>query len=377
MTTNSANDDNEQKRTDEAWARLQGKLANEPVSLIWSEWGKNTDQVKTEDLEEVAKECDSAIVDPPTGSVSLVEVQIPAVQNNKTGKRSSRRRMSRSRKWAAAAAGVAVFAAILSTPVGNTAMASFLNQFRMQNVTVVNEDDLRNIFNEVTENGDINESVNKFGAFTNTSGTLSGDMTLDKVADALGFAPPGSVAADAGNTAFVNPSQEITLSLNVGEVNNALKRLGAEKLLPESIDGKAITLQIPERVNYNLSPDNNHWSSLMQMNTPVITVDPSIKVEEALETIINFPLLPDYLKSSLKQSSVLSGEIPMPLIAGDHTEQISVGSTVVLMDRYEESQGSIYNATWVQNGQLFQFSGGNLYTNKEKFMAKLQELIQS
>jgi hypothetical protein len=377
MTNNNANDDKEQKRTDQAWTRLQSKLANEPVNPVWTEWGKNAERAKVQELVHVNEKNDSAAADSVAGPVSIMEKQNTSIPNNEKGKRASRRVMSRRRKWATAAAGVAVFAAILSTPAGNTAMASILNQFRMQNVTVVQEDDLNNIFNQVAENGNMNEAVNKFGAFSNTSGTISGETPLDKISDRLGFNPPAPVEEDVNTTVYVSPSQKLTLTLNVDEVNKLMKRMGADQLLPDSVDGKAITLEVPESVHYNLSPDKNHWSNLMQMNTPVLTVDPSIEVEEALKAVINFPLLPGYLKTSLKQSSVLSGEIPMPLIAGDQSEQITVGTTLVILDQYENGQGPAYNATWVQNGQLFQFSGGDVYTTKEKFLAKLQELIQS
>jgi len=377
MANHNSNDDKEQKSTDQAWARLQSTLENEPINSIWAEWSKNAERAHTEDLVNVRKENDSASADRVAGPVLHVETQsAESPNNNKTAKR-SRRVMSRRRKWATAAAGVAVFAAILSTPAGNTAMASILNQFRMQNVTVVQEDDLNNIFSQVAENGNMNEAVNKFGAFSNASGTISGDIPFDKVSDRIGINPPASVQEDVNPTVYVSPSQKLTLTLNVDEVNKLMKRMGADQLLPDSVDGKAITLEVPESVHYNLSPDKNHWSNLMQMNTPVLTVDPSIEVEEALKAVINFPLLPEYLKSSLKQSSILSGEIPMPLIAGDQSEQMTVGTTVVILDQYEYGQEAAYNATWVQNGQLFQFSGGDVYKDKVKFLAKLQELIQS
>ncbi|HBS46850.1 MAG TPA: hypothetical protein DEA91_24570 [Paenibacillus sp.] len=284
--------------------------------------------------------------------------------------------MSAGRKLGVIAASVAVFAVILATPIGNTAMASILNQFRMEQVTVVHESDLRNIFTQVAEDGELNRSINQFGEFTNTNGAYIGELPADQLKTTLGY--PAKIAAleEGHDTVTVTASQDITLNLKVDEVNKALKKMGAEHLLPQSIDGKPITLHIPEMVNYNLSSDETHWASLSQMNTPVLNIDPSIKVEEALEAVVNFPLLPDYLKTSLMQSRVLSGEIPMPLIAGENTEQITVGDTLVIVDNYEYSRGTVYQATWIQDGQLFNLSG-ELYSSKEKLMTKVQELIES
>ena len=369
MTNQNTNDERNKTKTDEAWTKLQSKLTNEPMSPIWLDWDQRAESTVSTDAINHTFDDSADTIKHETAFEQQAVVVTPAKR--------VRRGMNRRRKWAAAAAGVAVFAAILSTPVGNTAMASILNQFRMQNVTVVHESDLENLFNQITENGDIKESANKFGVFSNSSGLISGDLPIDKISKTLGYSPISGIVSESKNTVSVNPSQEITLNLHVDEVNKIMKKLGAEQLLPESVDGKPITLHIPEVVNYNLSPNDKQWASLTQMNAPVLTVDPSIKVEEAVEAVINFPLLPDYLKLSLKQSRILSGEIPMPLVAGEDTEQMTIGSTIVLLNHYDTSQGAIYDATWVQNGQLLQFQGGSIYQGKEKFVAKLQELIES
>lgn len=368
----------DKEKTDEAWARLQEKLNEEPINSSWAEWAQKAEQTQaknTEDPYEIHTAGFTSIADSELSNEQAEHDNAAGVHPQKA-RRSNRRGMSRRRKWTTAIAGVAAFAVILATPVGNTAMASLLNQFRMQNVTVVNEEDLRSIFYQMSENGDVRESINTFGTFTSTSGTIDGELHVNKIQELLGYTPINSVLPNGKDSVYISSSQEVTLNLNVEEVNKAMKRLGAVQLLPESVDGKPITLRIPETVNYNLSSTQEHWASLSQMNTPVITVDPSIKVEEALEAVINFPLLPEHLKTSLQQSRILSGEIPMPLITGDNTEQIIVGSTPVIIDYDDYSQGPIYNATWVQNGQLFQFQGGDVYQNKEKFMAKLQEIIQ-
>jgi len=377
MTINPIEQDNEKRKTDEAWTRLQGKLAEEPVNPAWTAWGQNAalNKLNTSGASAAPYQPETAPQDAEV--ITLVKQQEREPNTAKNAARTRRRKMSRHSKWAAAAAGVAVFAAILATPVGNTAMASILNQFRMQEVTVVNENELRNLFYQVTENGEAKESINKFGTFTYALGTAGRDLPADQIPAALGYAPIASLLTEKGDNVFVNPFYDITLNLHVDEVNKAMKRLGAEQLLPESVDGKPITLHIPESLHYNLAPDQDHWADLSQMNIPTVTVDPSIKVEEALEAVINFPLLPDHLKTSLKESRILSGEIPLPVIADDSTERINVGNTSVILKQYEYGQGAVYNATWVQDGQLFQFNGGNVYPEKEKFIAKLQELIGS
>lgn len=371
MTNYSGNED--KLNTDEAWAKLQSKLDSEPVNPAWALWGHKT-QTISEELDSVGNNASA----PDSGSESEPSTEQDNFDgiSNKTGRRSQRKRMTRRRKWSIVAASIAVFTAVLATPIGNTAMASILNQFRMQEVTVVEEGDLNNIFNQVTENGTVGEAMNRFGTFTNTTGTIRGEFPVDKLQETLGYAPPSGTLLENVTTAYINNSSEVTMNLNIEAVNKTMKQLGAEHLLPESIDGKPITFHIPEIVNYDLSSDND-WANLSQMNTPTLTVDSSIKVEEALEAVINCPLLPDNLKTSLQQSSILTGEIPMPLIKGDQAEQITVNGTSVILNQYNYNQGPVFSAVWVQNGQLFELNGGSVYSSKEQFFDKLQELIHS
>ena len=374
MTNYSGNQDKDRQKTDEAWAKLQSKLSTESVNPDWALWGQKT-QTISEKLNSMGN--NESAPNSGTELEPIFEQDKIKITSNKAGRRSQRKRMTRRRKWSVVAASVAVFTIVLATPIGNTAMASILNQFRMQEVTVVDEGDLNNIFNQVTENGTVGEAMNKFGTFINTTGAYYGELPVEELQETLGYAPPNSSLLANVKTVYVRNSSEVTMNLNIEEVNKTMKRLGAEHLLPEAIDGKPITFHIPEIVNYDLSSDNEKWANLSQMNTPVLTVDPSIKVQEALEAVIHFPLLPDYLKTSLQQSSILSGEIPMPLIKGDRAEQITVNGTSVIMDQYDYSQGLAFSAVWVQKGQLYELNGGSVYTSREQFLEILQELIQS
>ncbi|AIQ68738.1 hypothetical protein [Paenibacillus graminis] len=369
--TNPLKYDSDQHLTDEAWANLQTKLADEPVNPVWAKWGQDAKNVNR--IEDSAATIADGNYMGNAAQPSASPAGVTAAQEKTKGRTTRRTGMTRRRKWATAAAGVAVFAAILATPVGNTAMAAILSQFRMQEVMVVNEDDLRSLFYQASGEDNVNDAVNKFGSFSYSYGPLNGMVPVNELKDKLGYALTGE-AFNSIKSVFVNSSQQITLTLKVDEVNKALKRLGATRLLPESVDGKPVTLSIPESVSYDFSTDD-HWSNLMQMNTPVVNVDPSINVEEAVQAILDFPLLPDELKSSLQQSSILAGDLPMPVIKGNHSEEITVNGTRVIMEAIEYGDGPNYKATWVKNGQLFDFSGGTLYQDKEKFMKQLQELI--
>ncbi|MEK3835602.1 hypothetical protein [Paenibacillus sp. FSL R7-0128] len=372
---NRANGQIQPQSTDEAWAKLQEKLEDEPVNPVWATWGKQETPI-----EEQAVKADRSDRTEPEADVVLQAAKADnlaaAEPMQNTGRKSRRPMMSRSRKWAAAAAGVAIFAAILATPVGNTAMAALLNQFKMQEATVVEEGDLRDMFYQIIQNGNgnIEQSLEAFGDISITNGEMKENVPLKDIQGLLGYEPLKGSVMDSVKFVQVSGSHDITLNLKVDEVNKALKRLGSDKLLPASVDGKPITLHIPEQVNYDLGSDQ-HWGALSQMNTPVVTVDPSVDLDEAIDAVVNFPLIPDNLRSSLQKSRILSGDLPMPLIKGNHDEQITVAGTPVILTEMKFSNGNSYTAVWVQKGQLLQLSGGDIYPEREQFIQKVQELI--
>jgi len=147
MTNYSGNQDKDRQKTDEAWAKLQSKLSTESVNPDWALWGQKI-QTISEELNSMGN--NASAPNSGTASEPIFEQEKIKVTNNKAGRRSQRKRMTRRRKWSVVAASVAVFTIVLATPIGNTAMASILNQFRMQEVTVVDEGDLNNIFNQVS-----------------------------------------------------------------------------------------------------------------------------------------------------------------------------------------------------------------------------------
>lgn len=379
MTTQSSDPNQDKALTDAAWRKLQNKLAAEPVNPKWTAWpGPNVASAPSAAPESPAEQAPrpnhTRLPEALQAESTPARASVPAIETEDEVRRN--RRKTRTRRWMTVAAACCVLGAIVATPVGNKALAAILNQFRMQEVTVVDENELRHLFNSVTENGKTEESLNQFGTFTNTIGPERGPLKREDAQNKLGYnLLPTSVI---GTTSlYIGASQTLTINLHVDAVNKAMKRLGATKLMPDSVDGKPITFTIPESVHYQMNDGKDKYADLMQTNVPTVTVDPSIKVEEALDAVLQFPLLPDHLKSSLKKSRILSGDIPLPIIATDRTEKLSVGGTPVIMEAWDYKDGSHFTGTWVKNGQLFSFSGGSMYPSREAFLAKIKELIGS
>ncbi|MNB77780.1 hypothetical protein D3C75_244690 [compost metagenome] len=359
---------------DTAWIKMQQQLADEPVNPVWDSWGLSTGPDRVQEdagrLKNYAPDLNAA-----DGQKAL---PVQASADEKPVITSTRRklRMTRGRRWAAAASAAALLAVVLATPVGNTAMAAILNQFRMQEVTIVNETDIRDLFNLMNDGGTFSEAQNKFGSFTTTSGTFYDEVPIDQLQSIVGYSAMNAGIKDVIQSVQVSSARDATMTLKVDVLNQTLKRLGAEQLLPSSLDGKQITLHLPETVNYDLTTPDGKWASLSQMNTPTIIVDQSIDVNEALQSILNLPFLPHQWKTTLQQSQVLAGEIPLPLIKGQQAEEITIADTQVILQQFDYSQGAVFTATWARDGQLFELHGGSHYPNKEEFIQKLQELIE-
>ncbi|MFB5762060.1 hypothetical protein [Paenibacillus medicaginis] len=345
------------------------RLASEPVNARWETWG-------TESKQHGLKLADAltapAVSDVASNEPSELRNEAPAPA------KAFRRRASSARKWTAAAAAAVIFGAVLATPLGNNALAAILNQFRVQEIATVDGDTLENMFYQLAP-GESSSKDNSFGEFTTKGGTVQGEFTREQAASRLGYQLLPTDLTGNQDTVYISPSNEITMKMNIDEVNQAMQRVGATKLLPESLNGKPITLALHESVMYELKTDQDQWASLTQMKAPEITVDPSVDVEEALEAVLQLPILPNDLKKQLQRSSILSGSIPMPYVVDKSakSDDITIGGTKVLIEERKFDSMTDRSAIWIKDGQMFYFDGGSAYEKEADFVNKLKELVEA
>ncbi|GAA4869315.1 hypothetical protein GCM10023310_56280 [Paenibacillus vulneris] len=376
---------NDRELTDAAWAKLQQKLAQEPARPQWSRWSEQL----TADA--AAAPLTASVTEAPAMAGSASQPAIPQAYPNSPESGHTKKSGSfaswlhKNKKWVAGAAAAGVIAVTVATPSGNQALAAILNKFRMQQLTVVQENDLQTILNGAFGDGKERESINKFGTFSQTSGKPIGEVDASEASKLAGhkiIIPP---EYDAKNKIYVSPSNSLTFNMNVDEVNKAMKRLGATKLLPASVDGKPITLEMGETVHlYVVSKDSpekgdSKGYSFTQTPVPTITVDPSIPVAEALDAVLQFPLLPQNLKESLQTAGVLQGgSVPLPIIDNGQVEKVKVEGVDVIVstNQYNQGKTTYYSATWVKQGQLYRVDGSNGLTSRAALIAKVTELIK-
>jgi hypothetical protein len=395
MNLSEAND-NKTVSAEAAWEKLQKQLVTEPVNARWVRWSKQanesaSDKTNEDDLSLAAGEETTNPMFHKAFQNGIQETKstLPLAPSEAPKVGLWLNWMKRNRKWLSGTVAVSMLAFTLFTSVGNQALAAILNQFRMEQVTVVQEDDIQRIMNSVFTEGQSADAINKFGTFSHTAGTINGEYTLLEAEKLLNrkLIFPKDIDLSQ-NKIYISPSSEITLNLHVDEVNKALQRLGAKKLLPQSIDGKPVKLIFGEAAHIskqvNIDGDQRNYS-FTQMTAPSLNVDPSIPVAEAMDAVVQFPFLPDNLKDSLKNSGVLNnGNLPMPVIANGTVEKHTIEGVEVVMtqqkyniqkSRNTKSVEEIYyGLTWVKNGQLYNL-GGNGFTDQDAAFALAKELI--
>jgi hypothetical protein len=385
MNNSGYNQDNDQLEAEAAWERLQKQLVKEPVNSQWARWSRQQQEQKhTTTSDGSVQEFHISIIDSGLKPLTApTEAAVISTENTYAIRKNSW--FKKNRKWFSGLAAASVLAVTLISPAGNQALAAILNQFHMQQLTVVKEDDLQAMMNTAITDGQSRDAINKFGAVSRKSGTISGEYTVKDAEKLLNRKLIVPKAFDQSNEKVnVLASNEMTLTLNVNEVNKTLKRLGATKLLPSSIDSKPITLKLGEAVNYSKQiklNGNEQNYSFSQSAIPVIEVDPSIPVAEALDVVIQFPLIPESIKYSLKQSGMLDGgKVPLPVVTNGNAEKLTIQGVevVVTVNNFknrEQGNMSYFTTTWIKNGQLYTIIGSG-FANRDAIVALAEELIK-
>lgn len=371
--TNRSYDEQEKQMTESAWSRLEAKLGSAAPSPVWAEWDRKAAEV----LEAAAGSREALLAQAGaeranTAAPTAQRVPMTAAEAANPSRPRKRRRKLTVRIAAAAAA--ALIAGVVLTPAANEALASFLNKFRMEQVVVVDEDGLRGLLEKLgMENG---KAMNRFGVFHRaTEGEYRYELTAQEAAQASNLPLPVIPGVSQESLTYgVAPARSITLQINVDEVNAAMAKLGAAKLLPDAVDGKPITLRtgVELYTSYHEEQEGGLSFWFDRMPVPTIEFDPSIDTRDAFDALIRFPALPDDIREAVIGATALEdGKLPIPIFAEDLTDELTIGGTTVYIER--ASRYTVNRAMWVKDGVLTEV-GSHQMTNAA-FDALVTELV--
>jgi hypothetical protein len=394
MTTSDGVNKKEQELTADAWARLEKQLQASEQSPLWEQWGaqgQKLPQANQKAIEAFAEGTEPVLKQEQSyrltqamehgNSEPLGRMRnVPSEEASKSRKGGSASRWIRKNVGkTVAACAAAILTVVIAIPTTNEALASWLNTFRMDNVMVVQETDLVTLMNSFIEAGETLEMSNRFGDFEQTAHGQWRQLSPEQAAAELGFTIPALQVSDSQIVDITSSgTQTFSFSLKVKEINSTMSKLGAEKLLPISVDGKKITLDTGRSTSINYQDKEEDSLKLRAMITymeiPTIQVDPSVEVRDAYEAVISLPAMPSHLRTSLMQASRLEeGRIPMPLITQGDPDRVNIKGVDVYV---EETDNRYATATWLAKGYIVTATVQN-YGDTDNLQSVIAEMIQS
>ncbi len=241
-----------------------------------------------------------------------------------------------------------------------------LNIFRVENVKSlqISYSDMEEI-RMLLEQKEGEVDLENFGKIT-TEGFSVQELTLEKASSTRAPAlllPPG---ADEGNIEIqLTQPGIVAFTMNVGNVNAALKSLGSDKLLPDRLDGKTFTAHFAAQAEY-LYHEGESFIFVMQAQAPELAVPAEVNVDELYECLAELPILPEDMKRQIRTIQDWKNTIYLPVL-GEPQEITLRGSQGFISEKRDKG----WMLVWYENGTIFSAEGN---TGKEDLIQFAESL---
>lgn len=314
--------------TDRAWERFERLAAREPVPAFWRQAeqgrraaetragirldGSQDDHVKDGAVD--MKQTKAVQVEQQPSTVGATEAAGAKKLNGTDGfwrtERPARRRLRRLTVGVAAAA---MAVGLFTTPLGDRALASMMQTFRIQHVVGIgiSADDMTAIsglLERGSPDGDRSFSLAQYGSLTQTGGGVARAVAWEDAEKLMGA--PLLQLEHAAAPVF-QPTTTLTFRLNVEAVNRLLTRLGSGTTLPAEADGKAIRLHIPDGI-VTEGALSGRPARLLQFGKPELMVEDGIDAAAVREAVLGLPVLPENLRTKLAAIGDWRSTLPVP-----------------------------------------------------------------
>lgn len=142
-------------------------------------------------------------------------------------------------------------------------------------------------------------------------------------------------------------------TLNVQNANSILQSFGAQKLLPESIDGKTFAINFSRTVNVTYSSIDKRYT-ITQTKSPEIVVPEGVDVDEIYNSVIELPILPQDVQRQLKSIKDWKSTLLIPVV-GAETKEIDInGNTGYIYSTHDAHRDTTQSGLiWVNNGVIY------------------------
>ncbi|OAT79951.1 anti-sigma factor family protein [Desulfotomaculum copahuensis] len=253
----------------------------------------------------------------------------PAPPGRRKNIRGVMNNMGKYKKWAVAAGLVLALSVAMSFSSVRSFAGELLTIFRVEQVQAVtiNPQDMAQL-QRAFENGNGRVDVNNLGRFEVTGKPqMERDVTLAAAQMAAGF-PVRLPAAPAGYgppRLAVQSGSTVKLTLDTERANSLLKSLGSKQLLPDSLNGRTFSMQVPAGVVAEYPSTGGRGESLIvaQGRSPELSVPPGTDVEAVRRALLAIPALPENLRQQLAAVSDWQHTLLVPVPQGS-AQQVQV-----------------------------------------------------
>ncbi len=223
-----------------------------------------------------------------------------------------------------------------------------LSIFRVENVKSfqISYADIEEIQRKLEEKaGDI--ELENFGKIM-MKGFAEQRLTVDeaKAANAPAILLPPDAKDDNMELILSQPGA-ITFTMDVKNVNEALKSFGSEKLFPDSLDGKTFTAHFAAQIQFTYNEGGNFFF-VEQTKSPELAVPSGVDVDQMYECLAELPILPEDIRRQLQSVKDWKNTIYLPVTSRPQEVEINQAKGFIA----EKDNGG-WALVWYDQGNLF------------------------
>lgn len=292
----------------------------------------------------------------------------------------------KTKKWIAGSAAAVVIASSFAFPQVRAVASDFLSNFRMQEVEFVKmtQEDIRELSNYINSRQKGKYEIKGIGSIEVVDGQQE-FKSFETAAEAqkAGYwvpSPPKGMNIEGIN---IEPGITLRLKLDTEKANKMLNQLKSKTLFDENLNGKVITLTIPEstRVYFSLGdqkPKEQHQDILIYniFSAPVVNVSENVDINKLRTTILGLPFIPENIKSQLASIENWQETLPIPVSAQILEQGVTINGVSGKYAEYKnESQQQSQLLIWQKNDKVHFIQYDN--STKKFSPAQLVEIAES
>jgi hypothetical protein len=149
----------------------------------------------------------------------------------------------------------------------------------------------------------------------------------------------------------------MNLTLDTVNINKMIQSFGSDKLLPDDLNGKTFTVNIPAQVTAKYKGLENDTIIVGQSRSPEL-IAPGSDVLAIRDALLALPILPDNLRSQLASIDDWQHTIIVPNVDGSSQEVKVNGAEGVFISQPDGSDTEdISCLVWQKDGVVYAVSG--------------------